>query len=212
MSGGDWFRREQWTPTIAAEFERRLSRARRRRGEYLAIQALTLAATEKPEVALPAVELARRQLQLDADGIRAAQMHATIARAFTTTGDLDAATDAYRQAVERERSRPNVRGYHYLDYAWFAATRGLSDLYDEVLEAMQRNRSDRDLLFPLNRFRYFGALAMISAHHGDAEHARQMARNALAAAAATVGPSGQALGLVPASASVEHERLSALAR
>ena len=212
MPGSHWFRREQWTPELAAEFAHRLSRAPRRRGQYLAIQALPLPATQNPELALPAIELARRHLQIDPDGIRAAQMHATIARAFATTGDLDAATEAYRQAIERERSRPNVRGYHYLDYAWFAATRGLSDLYDEVLEAMRRNGVDRDLVFPVNQFRYFGALAMISAHLGDAEHARQMARNALAASAAAVGPFGRALGLVLDSSSVERERLSALAR
>jgi len=167
----------------------------------------------KPENALPAIALAQRFLQLQGEGIGAAQMHAATAQAFTTLSDTAAALDAYRRAIESERKHPNVRGYHYLAFAWFAATHGMTTQYDEVLAAMEQNKEDRDLIFPINQYRYFGALAMIAADVGDIDQAKRIAKNALDASSQARGPFHRypELGLVRGSADEFHARLERLA-
>jgi tetratricopeptide (TPR) repeat protein len=198
MTDVAWYRQTRWTPEIAAEFDKRLSKSRGSRSEYLRVQALTLSDTEICDYARPAIDLAQRHLELAPEGIGAAQMQAAIAKAFSTLGDTDAAIDAYRRSVELERLRPNVRGYRYIDFAWFAATRGLTAVYDEALAAMERNMDKQDLIFPENQYRYFGALAIISSDQGDNECAERMAKNAIVAASAEKGPFGHlpSLGLV----------------
>lgn len=198
MTSTEWYRQTEWTQSASAEFEKRLSRARGQRGEYLRIQALTLADTRNPEVAEAAIGLAHRYLTLKKAGVGVAQTHATIAKSYATLGDIDSAISSYRTAVEAEHSQPNVRGYHYIEFAWYVATNSLTEQYDEVLAAMKHNMLDQDLMFPVNQYRYFGALAIISADLGDQENARRMAKNALAAAARKQGPfEGHAhLGLI----------------
>lgn len=184
----DWYRQQEWTPVVSTEFEKRLSRSRGQKSEYLRIQALTLADTLKPELAGPAVDLAKRFLELKSEGIGVAQMYATIAKAFSTLGNIAAANDAYKCAVDAESKWPNSRGYHYLDFAWFVATHKLTDQYSSALAAMDRNKQDQDFIFPANQYRYFGALALISSEGGDKETAKRMAKNALIAASKEKGP------------------------
>ena len=50
MSRDDWFRKRRWDDEVAAQFEAKLKRARRK-GQYLRLQACTLAKSE-PNVAL----------------------------------------------------------------------------------------------------------------------------------------------------------------
>lgn len=188
MMTTDWFRNTQWTPEIEAAFEARLSRSRWQRGEYLRIQALTLADTHKPEYAEPAIALARRQLELSPTGVYAAGVHATIAKAYITLGRAESAIEAFRCAVRSELARPNVRGYCYIDFAWFVATTGLEAHYEEAIAAMGQNMQPGDLALPSTQYRYFGALALISAEAGDLQNARRMALNALSAASQERGP------------------------
>lgn len=188
MSNPEWYRQTKWTSEIATAFEERLAKSRSQRGEYLRIQAITLADTLEPANAIPAIELARRRLEHEESVLHAAQMHAVIAQAFTTLGKIPEALESYRRSVALENARRNVRGHHYIDFAWFAATYKLAEHYDEVLETMERNMTESDLVFPATQYRYFGALAMISSDLGDDQNAKRMALNALAAAAKEKGP------------------------
>lgn len=213
MSASDWYRCTEWTPEASAAFEQRLSRSRGGRGEYLRIQALTLADTKNPKYAAAAINLAKRHLEQDPHGISAAQMYATIARAFETLGDRSGAVESYRSAVEFEFQRPNVRGYHYIDFAWFVAVHELSVHYEEALKAIAQNKQDQDLVFPSNQYRYFASLALISAGLGDSANARRMAKNALASAAIEKGPFWRfpLLGLVKGKTDAVRARLQRLA-
>ena len=213
MTTPDWYRCTEWTPEAAAAFEQRLSRARGQRGEYLRVQALALADTHRPEYAAAAIDLAKRHLALEPKGISAAQMHATIARASETLGDVSSVVEAYRSAVELEFQRPNVRGYHYIDFAWFVAIHDLSACYEDALKAIEQNKRDQDLVFPSNQYRYFASLALISAGLGDNENARRMAKNALAAVTTEKGPFWRfpLLGLVKNEADAARARLQRLA-
>lgn len=213
MSASDWYQNTEWTPAIAEAFEKRLSRSRGQRGEYLRIQALALVESKKSEYAAIAISLARRHLELEPQGISAAQMHAAIAKAFETLGDISSAIDAYRSAVKLECLRPNVRGYHYIEFAWFVAVNELTANYEEVLAVIEKNKQNQDLIFPANRYRYFGSLALISAFLGDAETAKRMAVTALESAAKENGPFWRfpRLGLVTGKTDVARACLNQLA-
>lgn len=188
MTKVDWFRQIEWTSEIEAEFEQRLSRSRGQRSEYLRVQALTLADQNVPSLAQVAINLARRQLELSATGIGAAQMWATIATAYVTLGQRNDALDAYRQSIRLEANRPNVRGGHYIDFAWYAATNSMVEIYQEVLAAIDNNMQERDLVFPATQFRYFGALALIADDSKDRDEARRLAQKAIGAAETKRGP------------------------
>jgi Tfp pilus assembly protein PilF len=213
MTDTDWYRNSTWTSEIAEQFEARLVRSRGQRGEYLRIQAWTLAEACRSECAVPAIALARRHLELFPTGINAAQMHAAIAKAAVTLGDTALAVDAFRSAVVCELARPNVRGYHYIDFAWFVATKGLAPHYEEALAAMEQVMQKQDLAFPVNQYRYFAALALISANTGDLQNARLMARNALSAASQERGPFWRlpSLGLVSRQKDTTRSELERLA-
>ena len=185
MADDDWYRRTTWTPEFEREFEDRLSRSRGQRGEYLRIQAWTLASSGDPGSARHAITLAQRYLEENHRALFTAQAHHVVALASTLLGDNDAAIAAYRRAVASHRATPNAHGLEYVDFAWFAATQRRKDLYAEVTDAMRRDFVEGDLLFPATQYKYFGALAMISSDFGDAGYAGEMARRALAAAAST---------------------------
>jgi glutamyl/glutaminyl-tRNA synthetase len=214
MADLDWYRQESWTDEAASNFEMQLSRTRGQRDEYLRIQAVTLAETNRTENAGPAIQLAKRHLEQQPEGISAAQMHAIMARAHVTLHDNDSALAAYLDAIRLEHARPNVRGCHYLEFAWFVATNCISGLYDEVLKAIANNKDDKDLIFPANQYRYFASLALIAADSDDMTTARRMAKNALKATSVDTGPFWRlpALGIFNSTKDINLQRLQQLAR
>lgn len=214
MACMDWYRQIAWTEQNESEFERRLSRSRGQRSEYLRIQAVTLADQDLPHLAPVAIKLAKRQLELSPAGISAAQMWATIAKGCITLGRFDEAVEAYRQAVRLEGARPNVRGYHYIDFAWYIATNSAVALYPEVLAAIDENLHEQDLIFPVNQYRFFGALALIAADSGDRAEASRMARNALTSVETKQGPFWRLplLGLMQRRTDFIRTKLEKLAR
>lgn len=171
MTQPDWFRHTTWTAEDASAFEEKLARSRGQRSEYLRIQAWTLADTRDPANAAPAIELAERFLcENPKDGTRASTL-VTAALAETTRGDLEAAVEYYRRAVEVERTTRQMRIRAYLEFAWFVVIHGRTDLYSEVLAAINSNFERQDLVFPMTQYQYFGALALISSERGEREQA-----------------------------------------
>ena len=108
---------------------------------------------------------------------------------------------------------PGLRCCAYLQFAWFAVGRELTDLYQEVLGIMDKSMRDGDLVFPAAQYKYFGALALISGALGDLEHATRMARNALDAAAKDRSPfvRHRRVGLVSNTDSGVYRRIEQLA-
>jgi tetratricopeptide (TPR) repeat protein len=180
MKAREWFRKETWSADDAADFERRLSRSRGQRTQYLKLQAWHLAGTKKPSLAASAIELVKRYLQEDPGGLFEGEAHLIIAEANATLGDTDGALRAYRTAVEVESGKRSMRHCAYLQYAWYAATNGISGEFENVLKAMEQ-MDKADLMFPINQYKYFGSIALISEALGDLENARRIARNALEA-------------------------------
>jgi len=213
MPKEEWYRQRAWTPETERAFEEKLSRSRGQRSEYLRIQAYTLVETDDLDNAHAAVELAGRYLAENPEGLFRGSVFKTLARAWTTLDHIDMALSAYREALEAERGQKNLHEYGYIEFAWFVAVRRLCEAYEEALSAMGTDRRDEDLQFPLNRYRYFVALALISSELGDAPHAGRMALNAMAAAAEPRGPFVEhlELGTVTGVGEGAYERLTELA-
>lgn len=214
MTQLEWYRQTEWTREIEDEFERRLSRSRGQGPEYLRIQAITLADQHKPDLALAAINLAKRHLGLSEKGISSAQMWAIIAQANVILGRHDDAVNAFRHSILREFERPNVRGYHYVDFAWYVATNSVVELYPEVLAAIGTNMQKQDLVFPATQFRYFGALALIADDSGEQSDSQRMAQKAIDAADVNRGPFWRYpfLGLFSQRKDSVHSRLERLAK
>ena len=176
----EWFRKTSWSAADALDFEQRLGRSRGQRTQYLKLQAWHLAETHKPSLAGPAIDLAHRYLQEEPAGIFETQAHLIIATARTTLNDIPGAIQAFRAAIAAEVRPRQVRCCAYIQFAWFVATNGIADQFDFALESIEA-MEESDLTFPLAQYRYFGALALISAAMEDHDQAKRMAQNALVA-------------------------------
>jgi hypothetical protein len=71
---------------------------------------------------------------------------------------------------------------------WSVARLGRQEYYEEALAAVREFQSDSDLAFPVNAYRYYGALALIADDGRDIAEARRWAGRAMRAAAVTKGP------------------------
>ena len=174
MTDDGWFRNADWNDAIAGSFEQKLKRARRK-SQYLRIQACTLASSH-PQVAL---ELLERYFALGED-FDHAQAHVDRAKAHLALGDLGAAIQSYEAALERELAFPNLRTNAYLDLPYVIALNGVVSRFDQALTIL--SGSEDRLMFPVDRFKYHAAKAVILAR-SDSTAARGEANAALEAAA-----------------------------
>jgi tetratricopeptide (TPR) repeat protein len=171
----EWFRNTEWNDDIAKEFEARLRRAKKK-GQYLRIQALTIART-KPEIALALLD---RYFE-DADQVDEAQAHTDRATAYIALGRHEEAVSAYEAALRREEEFPHLLTQAYIELPYLVAVNGLSSHYGRALELLDKHR-DR-LVFPVERFKWNAARALIAGALGNLPSARESARKALEAAA-----------------------------
>jgi tetratricopeptide (TPR) repeat protein len=171
MSDGDWFRNRTWNASVAAEFEAKLKRARRKE-QYLRIQASTIAESH-PEVAL---RLLGRFFALP-DQFDAAQAHVDRATAYLAQGRIPEAVASFESALSRESEFPKVLTQAFIDLPFLIATRGIREHYDRALQLLSQHRAR--LMFPVDRFKWNAAHALIANHRG--EPFQEFSRTALAA-------------------------------
>ena len=167
----EWFRNPTWSEAIERSFDEKLRRARRK-GNYLRIQASTLARS-CPEVAL---RLLDRYFQLP-DDFDHAQAHVDRATALLALGQIDEATAAYEAALAREAVFPKLLTQACLDLPFLIATRGIGGRYRRAVELLHAHIAR--LMFPVDHFRWNAARALIAAAEGDAATARTHAARAL---------------------------------
>lgn len=170
----DWFRNTTWDDAIERAFEEKLRRARRKE-QYLRIQACTLARS-CPEVAL---KLLDRYFELP-DDFDHAQGYVDRATALLTLGRVEEALSAYEAALARESEFPNLQTQAYLDLPYVVANCGIQEWYGRALELLLLHESR--LMFPVDRFRWNAARALIAAATGEPDSARIHAERALEAA------------------------------
>ena len=207
-----WFRCTEWNEQCEAEFFARLKRARRK-SQYLAIQALTLAGTGRPELAATALSLVELFVQEHYDSFFASGAFSTKARALGILGRWEDAFQAFEDALAARRAMPHVIDDVWLDYPLAIARRRARDRYQRALDVLNEFMGPRALVLPVQEFHYFAALALISADEGDREGTSRWAGRALAAARRQAPfsrhPDVGLVGATDAELQIELERLAA---
>jgi tetratricopeptide (TPR) repeat protein len=174
MTAEDWYRNTEWTERIAARFEEKLRKARRKE-QYLRIQASTLAARH-PEVALALLD---RYFALR-DDFDHAQAYVDRATALLSLDRMEDAIASYEAALNREDLFPNLLTQAYVDLPYLVAVREVETRYDRALELLDKHKAR--LMFPVDHFKWHAARALISASRHDQTSAKAHAKLALEAA------------------------------
>ena len=208
----DWFRKTSWSTADSEEFETRLARARRAsRPQFLRIQGVHLFETESRELIGVAHALASRVTSEYQKDIQTGPAHHLLGQCNAALGDFPAALHQFRLAVECEVQMPSVHTDAYLDFAWLVARQRLVEQFAEAVDLLMRFQ-DRPIL-PIQRYRHYGALAIIADARGDREVAHAAANSALHAAQDPSSPFRfhPELGLAKATPDDMHRRLERLA-
>jgi tetratricopeptide (TPR) repeat protein len=189
----DWFRNEQWSPDIEANFNRKLARTRGQGPQYLCIQANILAQS-RPSVSLQLLDL---YFATGDKFFRAGAFEAQ-AIAYEALSQFEDAVASYRNALRWEEShRCMITGSH-LSLPYLIASRQLRTYFDFALDVLfspyyepakpGERRPHYILMFPSSVFLHSCALALIYDALGNTPKAVELASRALAAAAITASP------------------------
>ena len=170
----DWYRNRTWNESIERWFEEKLKKSRLKE-QYLRIQASTLAKTHPEE----ALRLLDRYFEFPKDHEHA-QAHCDRATALIALGRIDAAADAYDAAIRREEEYSKLKTQAWLELPFFVAVRKIAERYERAVQLLETH-SDQ-LLFPVDRFKWHAAQALIAAEQGKTEDSSKHADMALQAA------------------------------
>ena len=205
MARDDWWRNTAWNEEIEAAFFGKLARARNK-AWYLRNQAKALAST-CPEAAL---RLLDHYFALGGDP-QEAEAHFYRARAHVALGNMEAAVLAFEAVLAREDAVPNFRTWAFHEMPVLIARERMSAHYDRAVQVLMKGKNW--LTFPIQRYQWHGALALILHEQGQTLEAENEARQALEAA--TMTHSGfqrhASLGLVGNTADEFGERLRQIA-
>lgn len=174
MSEPEWFRNADWNDEIAAAFEDRLRRARRKE-QYLRIQASTLRKTH-PEVAIVLLD---RYFMLPEQS-DAAQAHVDKAGALLALGRVDEAILAYESALSREEAFPKLLTQAYVELPYLVATHEIESQYPRALHLLGVHKGR--IMFPVDSFKWNAARALIAKAVGEPSLPYEYAKLALEAA------------------------------
>ena len=170
-----WFRNTTWNEAVERRFNEKLHRARRKE-QYLRIQACTIARSH-PEVSL---RLLNQYFELN-DDFEHAQAYVDQATALLALGRVNEAIESYNAALAREAEFPKLQTQAYLDLPYLIATNGIRQKYDHAIQLLEKYKAR--LTFPVERFCWNAAYALIAAETNDAASAKMYAQSALEAAA-----------------------------
>jgi hypothetical protein len=171
----DWFRNTTWNANTAETFDAKLKRARRK-GQYLRIQACTLAESH-PHVALSLLD---RYFDQPGERFDDAQAHVDRATALLALDRVSDAISAYESALDQEKKRPNVLTQAYIELPYLIAIGALKLHHTRALDLLTEHQER--LMFPVDHFKWHAARALILGSSNPAI-ARESAKKALEFAA-----------------------------
>jgi len=177
MASDEWFRNTDWNPAIEAKFFAKLKRARSQRQQYLRIQASYLAESH-PQTALALIE---RYFALG-ENFDFAQAYLDQATAYLALGQIEDAIRSLEKALDREHQFPGFKTAAWSEFAMLVATRNLTSHFPAAIQVLSENQAR--FTFPVEKFLWHAAHALIAAAQGDRMTAKEDALTALGAAAA----------------------------
>lgn len=198
----DWYRSKIWSAEIEEAFFKKLKRCRSQGPQNLVIQALTLARIE-PKVTLRLLD----HYFVTNDQFDQSRAFCTQAQAFETLGCLDEAVEAYRRALEWEKSHPGMISNAWIDLPYLIATRSLRSHFELAIKILQSGQNG--LIFHSQSFVYSVSLALIYWQTGQKALARKLAEQAVDAASIKKPqlPRHKNVGLVGPEAAVDLDRM-----
>lgn len=172
MGREDWFQNKTWDSATEARFNEKLCRARNKTW-YLRVQAGHLV-TADPTAALSLLD---RYFALDAD-LGKAEAFAHQAKAYLALGVHEEALRSLENALQREIEVPNIETWAWIDYAVIVAQERLDHHYGRALQLLREHPAQSEV-FPVTRFLWYAAFALISDAQGQQDQAREAAAKAL---------------------------------
>jgi tetratricopeptide (TPR) repeat protein len=173
----DWCQSKTWNADIERAFLAKLARAKNKTW-YLRIQASALLSGQ-PEVTL---QLLDRYFELGADADEAAA-HFDRGRANAALRKIDVAIASFEAALAREKAHPLFRTWASIELPALIAVEQKSALYDRAVEVLTMHKDQ--LTFPVQYYKWYGALALIADAQGRTAEAQSAAERALDAARTT---------------------------
>jgi tetratricopeptide (TPR) repeat protein len=168
----DWFRKKSWTEDDEKDFFLKLSRARKDgRAQYLKIQAIELAQT-KNEKLLGVAEILINRLFTDYpdDRFNKPDSIHLLGDIYRLRNNFEKAIIYYKQALDFEMIYPQVKTQAYLDYSELIVKTNKVNLFNSVEDILLKRLPDQ--LFPIEKYKSFSILAIISNHRGDLNNAK----------------------------------------
>ena len=155
MAQQDWFRNAVWNKEVEAFFEAKLARARKSsKPQYLILQAGHLLDTYP----LVALSLTERYFETK-DDIFIARAYQIQAEAWTELRYYDKAAQSYLLAINQEKLVPSYKTESYVNFPFLVATHSIETYYLEAVRVL--NERESDLAFPMHRFKFHAAYALI---------------------------------------------------
>jgi tetratricopeptide (TPR) repeat protein len=194
----DWYRKTTWTTEDENEFFLKLKRAQKlNRPQYLKIQAITLNDTNDKELLIIALKLVEKYFDEYPDD------RFNRSDAFKLKGDIlcktekyDLALESYKEAIDFERTYPQVKTDAYLDYSELVIRLNRTDLFRNVEKILLKQAGEWH--FPKDKYVGNAILSIIYKHKNNLEKSNYY--KALADEAAKAESSGfryhKKLGLV----------------
>jgi len=181
----DWYRKTTWTAADQADFFTRLNRSRTagNKAQYLRIQAYLLEGVGSHEMLRASLELLDKMFAEFPERTQLASAYSQKASCLAKLGNIDDAIVNYQHALRTEREFPQVGTYAFMDFGKLVAENKLAQFYDEALSLLEAGLNSRGIQFPADTFKALGIRSLIAAQRGQIREAKELARNALEAAA-----------------------------
>ena len=171
MSKEDWYRNKKWNDSISKAFFIKLNRARTQKMQYLVIQSSYLL-QKHPDITLM---LIKQYFDERSDKFFDNDAFENQAKAFIKLKDVENTMIAYRNVLRREMEFPNCRTNASVDYPYIVAINNIQSEYENVLEVL-KNKDESILVWPVNRFQWYAASAIINKDVSSAKTAIDIAK------------------------------------